>query len=392
MKRNVIVVGGGPAGSVTALLLARAGVAVSILERSEIGRTKVCGEYLNAGAVDALARLGLLEAVRPSASELRGVRLAATGVPAVTLRFARPALACARAELDAALLAAAVAAGAALERARVEDLIVEGGRCAGVRVRTATGELEERRAAIVAGADGIGSVVARKLGVTVRVPRGARYAIGGHYEGFGALGGCVEMYVGGGAYFALNPLDDARTNVMVVVRRERLTRWSADVEERLGDAARTLAGNARALDAARRIGPRVALGPLAHRVRRPWAPGALLVGDAAGFLDPFTGQGIFLALTGAERAAVAIAAAVQAPQREAALFAAYGRWRARDLAWRRRLARAVTLLVDVPPLGRRAAARLARFPAAGAALLESLSGIAPPQRAFRLSVLGRLLA
>jgi len=367
-------------------------VDVRVIERSRFPRTKVCGEYLNAGAVEALARLGVLDGVRAVASELRGVRIVPAGAGAVALAFPGPALACARAELDAVLLAAAAAAGATVEQARVEDVVVEEGRCAGVRVRTAAGDLEHRPARVVVGADGIGSIIARKLGLTAPIARGARYAIGGHYAGFGAFDGFVEMYVGGGAYFALNPLDDGRTNVMVVVPRERLARWSADVDAGVGGAAAALAAGARSFGEAQRIGPRVSIGPLAHDVRRPWAPGAVLVGDAAGFVDPFTGQGVFLALTGAERAADAIQAALRDPSREADAFAAYGRWRGTDVLWRRRLGRAVKLLVDVPPLARRAARGLARFPDAGTALLEALAGVGPPQRAFRASVLGRLLA
>ena len=99
---------------------------------------------------------------------------------------------------------------------------------------------------------------------------------------------------------------------------------------------------------------------------------------------------MFLALTGAERAAGAVVAALCGDEREA--FAAYARWRERDVAWRRRLGRAVSLLVDVPPLARRASSRLRRFPAAGATLIDALAGAIPPQSAFRPGVLGRLFA
>jgi 2-polyprenyl-6-methoxyphenol hydroxylase-like FAD-dependent oxidoreductase len=387
----VLIVGAGPAGSATALLLARAGIDVLIIERARFPRRKVCGEYLNSGAVEALARLGVLAAVEAVSAPLRGVRLVAPGAPAVTLPFSRPACACARDVLDTVLLEAAVAAGAAVERARVEDLVVDDARCTGVRVRTEDGALEDRRARVVVGADGIGSVVARKLGLSKPPRRGARYAVGGHYAGFGAFDEHVEMYVGAGAYFALNPLSEISANVMVVVPKQRLAEWSRDVDAGVGGAAAALGRGVRSFEGATRLGPRVSIGPLSHDVRRVSVPGALLVGDAAGFLDPFTGQGIFLALTGAEHAAAAIVEGLRDSARERAAFAEYGRWRASDLTWRRRLCKTVALLVDVPPLARRAARGLARFPEAGATLIDAVAGAIPPQRAFRPAVLGRLL-
>jgi flavin-dependent dehydrogenase len=199
------------------------------------------------------------------------------------------------------------------------------------------------------------------------------------------------MYVGGGAYFALNPLSEVRANVMVVVPKRRLAQRSRDIDTGVGDAAAVLAQGVRSFDGVTRIGPRVSIGPLAHDVRSATAAGALLIGDAAGFVDPFTGQGVFLALTGAERAAGAILGALRDRGRAEAAFAGYARWRAEDVAWRRRLCATVALLVDVPPLARRAALRLTRFPETAALLMEALAGAIPPQRAFRPSVLGRLL-
>ena len=381
MSDDVVVAGAGPAGSVTALLLARAGLRVRIVERARFPRRKVCGEYLAAGAVDALERLGLADAVAPHAMRLSGVRLCAAGVPVVTLPFARRALSCTREQLDATLLDAARAAGAVLERARVEDVVLDAGRCVGVRVRDESGELGERRAAVVIGADGSGSVVARKLGLATRA-HGGRYAVGGHYEGF-TTDGHIEMYAGGGAYFALNPIDAQRTNVMVVVPRTQLARWSADVDAGLGGAAAVLGGGRRSFEGAVRVGPRVSSGPLAYRTRSPVAPGALLVGDAAGFVDPFTGQGVLLALTGAERAAHAVLARDHE---------AYAAWRSSDAAWRARLCRTIAAMIALPPLARRAARGLERYPRAAGELLDALGGLRPPRSAFTPSVLGRLLA
>jgi flavin-dependent dehydrogenase len=138
----------------------------------------------------------------------------------------------------------------------------------------------------------------------------------------------------------------------------------------------------RTFEGVSRIGPRVSIGPLAHHVRKPIAPGAMLVGDAAGFLDPFTGQGVHLALTGAEQAAAAIVGGD---------LEGYARWRIDDERRRARLCAAVKLVIETPPLARHAAARLAHLPEVGAALLDALAGAVPPERAFRFGVLGRLV-
>jgi len=388
---DVVVVGGGPAGSATALRLARAGVAVTLVERARFPRRKVCGEYQNSGSVEALDRLGVLDAVRAAAQPLRGIRLVAAGAPPVELAFARTALACDRATFDSVLLQAAVDAGTGVVHGRVEALISEAGRTVGVAYRDESGERQELRARYVAGADGAGSIVARKLGLTRPLGNERRFAIGGHYRGFGDLDGYVEMYVGGGAYFAINPLDAARANVMVVVPNAALERWSGDVDDGVRGKAAELGCGRRSFSGVQRIGERASVGPLAHRVRSPIAPGAVLIGDAAGLLNPFTGQGVFLALSGAEAASTAILTALRDRRAEASAFERYATLRKRDFRARRALCALLTLLVDISPLARRTAARLQRYPAAREALMDAIAGIGAPQRALAPGVVGRLL-
>jgi 2-polyprenyl-6-methoxyphenol hydroxylase-like FAD-dependent oxidoreductase len=388
---DAAVAGGGPAGAACALALARAGLAVTLVEQTAFPRRKVCGEYLNAGAVAALDRLGVLDRVRAHAFPLHGVRLMPAHAGTVELPFEHAALSCERSRLDATLLEAARDAGVTVVRARVTGVLREGTRVAGLRVRDDGGAQSELRARWTVGADGCGSAVARAAGLTRRSWKRPRFALGGHYTGFGAFDGFIEMYVGGGAYFALNPLGDARANVMVVVAKRQLEAWSRAVDAGIAGKAAELGRGRRSFAEAQLDGPRAAIGPLAHDVRAPIAEGLVLAGDAAGFLNPFTGQGVFLALTSAESAAAAIVASARERTREADAFAGYARARRDDFAARSRVSGLVSALVDLPPLARRAAARLARSPQLASTLVDALAGMRAPQQALAPAVLRKLV-
>ncbi len=389
---DVVVVGGGPAGSASALGLARAGYSVAIVERAKHPRRKVCGEYLNPGAVAALDALGVRASVLAGGRTLRGIRLVPPSGGAVALDFPHTAVSLERATLDARLFACAEAAGATPIDARVEDLARDtDGRANGVIVRAADGERRTIRARIVIGADGAGSLVARKCGLTAPLPKKRRYAVGGHYKGFRGLDDYVEMYVGAGAYFAVNPLDDDRANVMVVVPHERLEAWSRDVDAGVRGHAADLGRDVRSFAGTERIGERVAIGPLAHATVQRFADGVILVGDAGGFLNPFTGQGVMMGLRSAAAAAEAVHASLCSPERERAIFSAYDTAIARDFAIRKRLSGMVGLLIDIAPLARRAASRLSRVPSLATTLVDAVGGAIAPERAFAPAVLAKLL-
>jgi flavin-dependent dehydrogenase len=305
---------------------------------------------------------------------VRGVRLAPQGVDALELRFSDAALSLERRTLDALMLDAAVGAGATLVRARVDDVEVANGRACGVVVRNDDGAERTIGARFVVGADGIGSLVGRKLGL-VRPARGrARFAIGGHYRGFGALLEYVEMYVGGGTYLALNPLGDGVANVMFVVDGKQLGAWAPDVDAGIRGAAARLTRGARLFESAERIGARMSIGPLDFNVRGVRRPGALLAGDAGGFVNPFTGQGVALALRGGIDAARTIELALDSPANEVNIFAAFERRRLGDLAGRRRVARLVDALLAFAPLTRTVARRLRGDPRLAARMMKLIAG------------------
>ena len=376
MASDVVVVGGGPAGAATALLLSRAGLHVAVVERAAFPRRKVCGEYLGAGALASLDALGLGEDVRRHGNPLHRIRIVAAGTRA-ELTFGRPALAVTREQLDEIILSAAQRAGTTVLRGRVDDVVrAASGRVCGVAMRDDDGQRREISARFVVGADGVGSIVARKLELSLPSHGKPRFAVGGHYRGVPEVDGCIEMFVDRDAYLAINPLGHGLANVMAVMPKDATERWTRTLE----------------LAAPSRVGSRVAIGPLAHRVRRAVVPGALLAGDAAGFLNPFTGQGVMLALRGAERAAAAIVESFSSANTEAAALKKYEFARRAELARRGRLAALVDVLVHVPVLARRAAERLERSPELAATLVDAFMDSSEQHAVIRPSMLRRLLA
>jgi flavin-dependent dehydrogenase len=177
---DAVVVGGGPAGSATAARMAAAGLRVMVLDRATFPRPKPCGECLSPAAVEALGRLGVLDRVLGAgAAPVKGWRIHAGEAAPFEGRFPaeRPGLALSRDRLDALLLNHARESGAEVRpEARVVELERDGGRIAGVRL--VTGEVV--RARVVVGADGLRSVVVRRLGLLRRAPRLRKVALTAH--------------------------------------------------------------------------------------------------------------------------------------------------------------------------------------------------------------------
>lgn len=295
---DVVVVGAGPAGSAVAARLATLGWRVVVLDRGEFPRRKPCGDCLNPSAVAELEKLGVLESVRQEPHTVLGGWRIACGGGFFDGRFtAGSGMAIARERLDAVLLRGAVERGAEVRTGeRVVD--VERGEGGGVEgVRLASGEVV--RAPLVVGADGLRSVVVRRLGLLARRPRLRKLALTARVEGLRGGGPGGELHVVDGVTIGVAPVGEGVANVTVVLS---------------GASGRSVAGNPEGRydaiiarlpegDGLRRVGEVIATGPFDCPVRSAVVDGAMLVGDAAGYFDPFTGQGIYRALRGAALAA-----------------------------------------------------------------------------------------
>jgi menaquinone-9 beta-reductase len=342
---DAVVVGTGPAGAATAILLAEQGFRVAALDRARFPRPKLCGEYVSPEAVRVLDRLGVLKALEAGdAVPLHGMRITAPDGTVLTAIYRaieawRPycghALAVPRVVLDATLVDRVRALPIDLrEEMRVVDLVMERDRVAGVRAVDGRAHEHVLRAPLVVAADGRASVVAERLGC--RTPhRLRRMALGTYVTGLDGCSEYGEIFVDPPDYAILNPVGRDRVNLSLVVPLAHARPWSARLDDFFDARVKQLRHLARRLAGATRERVR-ALGPLAYRVSRPGVGGVLLVGDAAGFYDPFTGEGIFAALRGAELAAETAARALRAGDCSLRALASYADARARafrDKTW-----------------------------------------------------------
>ncbi|MBA3346808.1 MAG: FAD-dependent monooxygenase [Gemmatimonadales bacterium] len=367
---DVLVVGAGPAGAACGTLLAGAGFRVTVLDRAAFPRDKACSEYMSPEAVRILDRLGVVPALETAgAAPLHGTAVTAAGGARLHGRFAlaghhpyRPTgLSVSRRILDHALVRAAREAGAqVLERNVVEELLYDGGAIAGALVRQADGSRRALRARLTIGADGLRSLVARRMGPRRHGwPR--RVAFVAHLDGVAGMSDSAEMHVGSEGYVGLNPIGGGRTNVALVLPAARAA----------GARGRAEGFFLQGLERFPAVYPRIerssiarkvlATGPFAAWSGTVVADGGALVGDAADFFDPFTGEGIFSALRGAELLAAAATEALAGPGPiTARRLAGYHHARRRAFVGKWAVERLIGYGMCFPRLFDRAVARLGR--------------------------------
>jgi flavin-dependent dehydrogenase len=364
---DVVIVGAGPAGAVAAIVLARAGARVRLVERAAFPRDKLCGDTVNPGTLARLRRLGLDGGLDARALPVCGMRVTGEGGIVIEGRYphGQSGRAIVRRDLDWMLLQQAVAAGCDLEpgvavRGAIIDQQRGVRRVGGVTVGV-NGCARSIPARITLAADGRHSTIAFGLGLASHPKRPRRWAVGGYFDGVRALAPSYlragsehdegtatlgEMHVRRNRYIGVAPVPGGLTNVCLV-------RPSGPGDHALADPAtlltRELARDPMLRDRfadARLVAPPVVLGPLAVDTPHAALDGLLLAGDAAGFIDPMTGDGLRFAVHGGELAA---RAALQALEHGwTGVHARLAADRRRAFAGKWRFNRAIRALVSSP--------------------------------------------
>jgi flavin-dependent dehydrogenase len=403
---EIAIVGGGPAGAALAARLADAGREVVVLERSPTWRWRASGVFAGPAAVEALRRLGLddgtLQAV---ARPIPAMRVETRAGTAFRLTYGaddggEPAVGFDRSRLDPALLGLARATGADVRPgAAVVGVDLPRGD---VTVRDATGEAATVRASVVVGADGLRSVVARAAGVARPARLQPRVGLTYHLEDAGGPSRDARMCLLRDGYVGIARVPGGRVNVGIVLGaswRPALARAGAEAVGRsIVEAIRPTDDDPGGWRFGRRCDSVAGAWPLGHRVTNRGGSidatgrpdrGWLLVGDAAGFLDPFTGEGLHRALVSAELAARAILAS--ADRRPAAL-AAYDRSMHRRFLAKDAVSWLVQSFLVRPRLFEYAARRVASRASVRATMGLVMGDLVPAGRALDPRYLAALLA
>jgi flavin-dependent dehydrogenase len=302
---DVVIAGAGPAGALAALILARAGLRVRVFDRATFPRHKLCGDTLNPGALAVLQRHVDVAPLMSLSDPLDGMVLTGPGGIAIRAAYGRGlhGRAITRQVLDQWLINQAVDAGAVLEEnVAITDARMADGRVAGVVVGHGDRSVAHPSRMVIA-ADGRRSTLAVSRGLSAQPRRPRRWAIGAYFSDVAGRTRLGEMHVRGTHYIGVAPLPHGATNACLVVPHQHgdapigdplaLLRGHLDRDPDLGARFRE----------ARPIAPPSVLGPMAVDARAAGEPGLLLAGDAAGFIDPMTGDGLRFALAGAELAA-----------------------------------------------------------------------------------------
>jgi geranylgeranyl reductase family protein len=312
---DVIIAGGGPAGCSAAIHLANHGIKVLLVEQKRFPREKLCGEFISPECARHFEQLGIeIEIKRANpANVIKTVFYARGGnhvaVPSEWFGSGTAAMGLSRAQMDHELLGRARTTGAVvLEDATVCDLLSDGDCVTGIRLKSGNEE-HEYRSLVTIDATGRARALARRLKSdedvdrkTVRKSRFVAFKV--HVADTREARRTCEIYSYPGGYGGLSPIENGLTNLCFIAAASDVRECDSDPNRVVKEIVSKNRRAAYTLSDSRVCSEwlSVALNEFGRRSPTP-CPGLLAIGDAASFIDPFTGSGILMALESGELAA-----------------------------------------------------------------------------------------
>lgn len=314
---DMIIVGAGPGGASTALYAERLGLKVLLVDKAVFPRDKICGDAISGKSIIYLRELGLIEALDNSPQAFVDSILfsspnnTAAKIDLIPTSYnVSQGYVCRREVFDDILFRAAKEQVETREGFLVKDLLKDGDQVIGVRGQDADGNMNDYTARVVVGADGFSSIVARKLGLYKLLPDHHMVATRAYYRGVKGLTNAIELHYVKSVlpgYFWIFPLENGMANVGLGMVHSALKKKGIQLKKAHLEAVASEEFRDRFKDA-ELIGDIVGSNLPAGSARRPvHGDGFALIGDAAGLIDPFTGEGIGNAMCSAKIVAETVA-------------------------------------------------------------------------------------
>ncbi|MCM2316718.1 MAG: NAD(P)/FAD-dependent oxidoreductase [Thermoanaerobaculia bacterium] len=369
---DVAIAGGGPGGATLAALLAKCGMSVAVFDRDEFPRDKLCGEFLSYDALPVLDLIGL----GPALDEVGATRIRTCRLIGPTFNYSfelpREARGISRLRLDEMLLRRAAALGASVHEGWTVDTVTRTAAGFALHVRDGSREAHHVTAKLVVGAWGRWGRIDRQLERPFTRDTARRhFGFKRHYrvlpEGQVPADHTIDLYSFARGYLGVNAVEGDTVNICGLVHASRLDGhrggWETFVDNLSGEGehfARLFGAHEPAQEHF------LSSEPVIFAARSPVVSGILMVGDAAGLIDPLAGNGMAMAI---QSALVAATLVVRRPELDADAIASEYETAYRDLFLDRiRWSRRVAWILSRPWLVDRAA-RILRAPSIGSLLL-----------------------
>ena len=410
---DVVVIGGGPAGCAMALDLNSRGYNVALCDQAKFPRDKVCGEFISPGADPILEKLGVLDSIEAlTPKRLKGVAISSYESAELAIDYPIAAgsglrstsLSVPRYQLDALFLKQVQNAGVKVfEQHKVTDFIFNEGCVAGVKGWDETKTTFSLNSKLVVDAGGRNAVSLRKLSLK-REPRGgSKIAFSAHWQGVCLPQDYCYMHVSRPGYTGISSVGNGKANVVLVVQEKSLNltqktlTGDGKLALRRGAEAfyhRVLMQNRRRskmLENGERVEPVRSVESLAFAVKPVPCGGLILVGDATGFIDPFTGEGIYLSLRSSQLAGEVIHAGFKSSKFSRNFLSVYDQRRQQEFGGKFLLSRVLQWLIYNRPFCNRVMKSLSTNQILAETLVGVIGDILPAEKVVSMRFLSKLL-